>query len=660
MILAGGRRTEMYVVRIEESENALKSQLAFREGIVECAAEGVCVCHGVPDPPFVRFTVWNRRMTEMTGYTMEEINRFGWYQSLYPDPDLQARAIARMDRMRQGIDLKGEEWEITRSDGETRILAMSTSILQSEEGTVHVLALMQDVTDRKRVEEALRVSEEKFRVLSDQSPLGMTLIDGKGRYEYVNPAFEKMFGYTLQDLSIGKDWFRAAFPEPGNRKEVVRIWKEDLIAAGIGVCRPRIFEVACRGGDRKTILFRPVSLLGNRQLVIYEDITERQRLEAQLRQAMKMEAVGRLSGGVAHDFNNLLTVIIGNVSLAQGKVQASDPVSGMLLEVNKAAERAARLTQQLLAFSRKQIIEPKVLDLNALIADLHSMLVRLIGEHIEIATGLGEGLGTVRVDPGQLEQILVNLAVNARDAMREGGKLRIETSNVELDEAYCAVHPDARPGWYVRLSVSDTGHGMTEEVRAQIFEPFFTTKPKGSGTGLGLSMTYGAVKQAGGSIDVLSEPEKGTTVRIYLPRVETEAEKGQEPGEPQELLDGTETVLLVEDEDVVRGLCVQVLERLGYNVLQAGNGAEAIALAREFGGRIDLLLTDVVMPGMNGGELATHLVILHPEAKVLFTSGYTDDAIVQHGVLDDGVFFIGKPYTPTALAKKVRDVLDRK
>ncbi|RJP17925.1 MAG: response regulator, partial [Deltaproteobacteria bacterium] len=386
---------------------------------------------------------------------------------------------------------------------------------------------------------------------------------------------------------------------------------------------------------------------------------EKGKLQAQLLQAMKMEAVGRLAGGVAHDFNNLLTVVIGNVSLALGKIPASDPVTGMLSEVNRAAERAARLTQQLLAFSRKQIIEPKVLDLNALIVELHSMLVRLIGEHIEIATVPGEGLGMVKVDPGQMEQILVNLAVNARDAMRDGGQLRIETANAVLDDAYCDAHPDARPGRYVRLSVSDTGHGMTDEVRAQIFEPFFTTKPKGSGTGLGLSMTYGAVKQVGGSIEVLSEPGKGTTVRIFLPREEPGPEPEPGTGPPQKPLGGTETVLLVEDEEVLRGLCVQVLEQLGYRVLQAGNGADAIALAREYGGRIDLLLTDVVMPGMNGSELATHLVILHPETKVLFTSGYTDDAIVHHGVLDEGVFFIGKPYTPSALAKKVREVLDR-
>ena len=331
----------------------------------------------------------------------------------------------------------------------------------------------------------------------------------------------------------------------------------------------------------------------------------------------------------------------------------------MLSEVNKAAERAARLTQQLLAFSRKQIIEPKVLNLNDLIADLNAMLVRLIREDIKIQILPGKDIGAVKVDAGQFQQVLVNLVVNARDAMPGGGKIVIETSNAELDDGYCSRHPYVKPGRFVMVAVSDTGHGMSEEVKAHIFEPFFTTKAKGSGTGLGLATTYGAVKQAGGSIEVYSEVGMGTTFKIYLPRVEGEASKLVRDDQPQKLLGGTETVLLVEDEDIVRDLCVRVLDELGYRVLQAGNGDEAIALAMGHGGRIDLLLTDVVMPGMSGRELANRLTRIHPETRVLFTSGYTDNAIVHHGVLDEGVSFIGKPYSPSALAKKVREVLDK-
>ena len=291
---------------------------------------------------------------------------------------------------------------------------------------------------------------------------------------------------------------------------------------------------------------------------------------------------------------------------------------------------------------------------------MHAMLPRLIGEDIALQVTTGKDLGSVKIDPGQFQQILMNLAVNARDAMPDGGKIVIETANVDLDEGYCALHPYVKPGRFVMLAVSDTGQGMSEEVKAHIFEPFFTTKEQGKGTGLGLAMTYGAVKQSGGSIEVYSEVGIGTTIKIYLPRIEEEAVKPEKEDRLTDLPGGTETILLVEDEESVRDLCVRILERLGYRVLQARNGTEAIAEARGYGDRIDLLLTDVVMPGMNGAELATQLVLQHPEMKVLFTSGYTDDAIVRHGVLDEGVSFIGKPYTPSSLARKVREVLDRK
>jgi PAS domain S-box-containing protein len=386
---------------------------------------------------------------------------------------------------------------------------------------------------------------------------------------------------------------------------------------------------------------------------------EKEKLQAQLQQSMKMEAVGRLAGGVAHDFNNLLTAIIGNVSLAQGKIPPSDPVADVLQEANKAAERAAALTQQLLAFSRKQIIEPKVLNLNDLIADLNVMLVRLIREDIMIQILPGEDLGSVHIDAGQFQQVLVNLVVNARDAMPGGGKIVIETSNAELDAGYCSRHPYVRPGRFVMVAVSDTGYGMTGEVKARIFEPFFTTKANGRGTGLGLATAYGAVKQAGGSIEVYSEAGMGTTFKIYLPRVEGEASKLVRDDRPRKLRGGTETVLLVEDEDMVRDLCVRVLDELGYRVLQASNGKEALAVSKGHGGRIDLLMTDVVMPGMNGGELAAQLILHHPGMRVLFTSGYTEDVIVHHGVLDGEVSFLGKPYSPSTLAAKIREVLGK-
>jgi nitrogen-specific signal transduction histidine kinase len=397
----------------------------------------------------------------------------------------------------------------------------------------------------------------------------------------------------------------------------------------------------------------------------YYDISDRKRIEAekeklqaQLQQAMKMEAVGRLAGGVAHDFNNLLTVIMGYSELLLQKIGKESPMREEVEEIKRAGERAASLTQQLLAFSRKQIIEPKVVHLDGLVAEMHKMLTRLIGENIALQATTGKSLGSVKVDPGQFQQILMNLVVNARDAMPDGGKIVIETANVDLDVGYCAVHPYVKPGRFVMVAVSDTGKGMSDEVKAHIFEPFYTTKERGSGTGLGLATTYGAVHQAGGAIEASSEVGIGTTFRIYLPRIEEEAVKPEKVDRPTDLPGGTETVLLVEDEDTLRTLCERILGDLGYQVMPARNGAEAIAAAQKYGERIDLLLTDVVMPGMSGRELATQFVLHRPEMKVLFMSGYTDDAIVHHGVLDEGVSFIGKPYTPSALARKVREVLD--
>jgi nitrogen-specific signal transduction histidine kinase len=393
--------------------------------------------------------------------------------------------------------------------------------------------------------------------------------------------------------------------------------------------------------------------------VIYEDVTRQRELQAQLQQAMKMEAVGRLAGGVAHDFNNLLTVITGYSELLLQKIGKESPMRGEAEEIKRAGERAASLTQQLLAFSRKQIIEPKVLHLDSLVAEMHKMLTRLIGEDIVLQATTGKSPGSVKVDPGQFQQILMNLVVNARDAMPDGGKIVIETANVDLDEGYCTLHPYVTPGRFVMLSVSDTGMGMSEEVKARIFEPFFTTKERGSGTGLGLATTYGAVHQAGGSIEVYSEVGIGTTFKIFLPRVEEQVITLVNNDIPTDLPGGTETVLIVEDEGMLRNLCVQILEQLGYRVLQARNGTEAIAEVQGYDDRIDLLLTDVVMPGMNGSELATHLVLHNPEMKVLFTSGYTEDVISHHGVLAEGVSFIGKPYTTSSLARKVREVLGK-
>jgi signal transduction histidine kinase/ActR/RegA family two-component response regulator len=393
-------------------------------------------------------------------------------------------------------------------------------------------------------------------------------------------------------------------------------------------------------------------------LAVFEDVTSVKRLEQQFYQAQKMEAVGRLAGGVAHDFNNLLTAILGSTDLLLEMLPADHPGRVEAVETRKAALRAADLTRQLLAFSRLQVLAPRVLNLNDVVANLDKMLRRLIGEDIDLRTALAPDLGAVRADPGQLEQVIVNLAVNARDAMLTGGSLTIETANVTLGEDYAATRTVVEPGDYVMLAVSDTGTGMDAETQARMFEPFFTTKPKGKGTGLGLATVYGIVKQSGGYVWVYSEPGRGTTFKIYLRRVDAAVEPEPSPPVAAVSLHGSETVLLVEDEEQVRELTRRLLRASGYQVLAAASGADALRIAEHHDGAIHLLVTDVVMPGMSGREVGLLLGQKHPKMRALYLSGYPDESVVHQGVLAPGTPFLQKPFTAEALARKVREVLD--
>jgi len=513
---------------------------------------------------------------------------------------------------------------------------------------------------------AISYAIERKRLLETSALLGLAIEQAAesimitaldGTIQYVNSAFERITGYGWEEalgqnprilksgqhdaefyqamwatLTRGEVWVGHFI----NKRKDGTLYEEEAVISPVCDTTGRIVNY----------------------VAIKRDMTYERQLEVQLRQAQKMEAIGRLAGGVAHDFNNLLTVIMGNADFLLGETAPDHPGYRKLQIINDAAERAAQLTRQLLAFSRRQVLRPQVLNLNTIVADMEKMLRRLIGEDIDLVTVLKPDLGQMEADPGQIEQVILNLAVNARDAMPQGGKLTLETDNIDLDEIYASQHAGVTPGRYVMLAVSDTGHGMDQATRQQIFEPFFTTKEMGKGTGLGLATVYGIVKQSQGHIWVYSEPGKGTTFKIYLPRADRDTGPVMEPVAPVKAHQGTETILLVEDDTGVRSLAREVLARSGYTVLEALHGEEALVIVQQHPGSIDLLVTDVVMPRMSGRELARRLVSLHPEIRVLYISGYTDNAIMHQGVLETSVAFLQKPIRPEALVRKVQEVLD--
>lgn len=598
-----------------------------------------------------KITGSNDAFLEMVGYTREDLDagRMSWTEMTPAEyRKLDEKALAELTA--SGVCATYEK-EYIRKDTSRVPVLLGCALLVGE--TPGGVGFALDISDRKRAEESIKRSESQFRALFENALDAVLIADDRGAYVDANPAACSLLGVTHDEL-IGRtiDDFTVQQAKP----QAWPVWEQFLKEGGIG---GGIRLLKSDGEVLEVDFSATANFLPGRHFSVMHNVTERRKLEQQLSQSQKLESVGMLAGGIAHDFNNLLTVITGYSELILKHLDKTNPLARNVEEIKKAADRAASLTRQLLAFSRKQVLQPRVIDLNSVVANIEKMLGRLVGEDMELCTFPSLALGQVRADPGQIEQVILNLVVNARDAMPEGGKISIETANVYLDEAYARSHIAVQPGWYAMLAVSDTGHGMDSETQKHIFEPFFTTKEPGKGTGLGLPTVYGIVKQSGGNIWVYSEVGMGTTFRIYVPLVEAEVTEPDANVEGPQSTVGTETILLAEDEEMVRKLVRESLKMHGYTVLEAANGPEALSICREHLGPIHLLLTDVVMPQMSGKELAEQLQLLRPDTHVLYMSGYTDHAIVHHGILDGNVAFIGKPFTPDALVLKVIEVLQQ-
>ncbi|MDB5390582.1 MAG: Blue-light-activated protein [Planctomycetaceae bacterium] len=550
------------------------------------------------------------------------------------------------------------ECRILRPDGTLRwVWIRGYPVLEGDQ-VARVVGVIEDITEKRRLASERDALLSRLQLHIARMPLAYVLFDAELRLVDWNSTAERIFGYTKDEMLGAVPPYEKLIPLSfRDEAETIfrRIRSGDMEAHSVNENLTKSGRTIICEWFNTPLMDEAGGFKGT--LCLVQDVTERKTLEAQFHQAQKMEAVGQLAGGVAHDFNNLLTIILGYSEILLDMLKLDDPQRGPLLAISDAGERAAALTRQLLAFSRKSVLEPKVLDLNEVVRETEKLLRRLIGEDVLLTAVLDPKLSKVQIDPGQLGQVLMNLAVNARDAMPKGGRLTIETRCVEVDQEYSSVRPEIQPGRYVMLSMTDTGCGMTNEVKAKIFEPFFTTKEIGKGTGLGLSVVIGIIKQSGGHVAVYSESGFGTTFKLYIPAVPETLSVSNSP-DLRTGGCGTETVLIVEDDNNVRGLAVTILRSKGYHVLASNGGKETLELVRQHHGEINLLMTDVVMPRMGGPELAEELRPLFPQMKVLFTSGYTDDAVVRHGLLKEQVAFLQKPYSPLSLARKVRQVLD--
>ncbi len=644
----------------KRSDEAMRASETRYRRLFEAAQDGILIV----DATSGRILDANPFLAKLLGYCREELTgKELWEIGLFEDIEANKAAFRTLQDVGY---IRYENRPLLTEDGR-KIEVEFVSNTYDDGGALFIQCNIRDITDRTLAEEALSASEQRLQDVIASSPAVLFTVaffteEGRRnefqRLSWISDNIQAMLGFTPED-AFAPEWWQGNI-HPDFREDVVAKSYEEFFRQGFSIqeYRFRHADGQYRWIRSEGRLIRdadgvPVEVVG-----AWSDITDRKLLEEQYHQAQKMEAFGQLAGGVAHDFNNLLTIINGYSELLLTKLLPQDPSRDMITQILEAGERSAGLTRQLLAFSRQQILATRILDLNEVVNDTGKMLHRLIGEDIKLTTTLQPELWAVRADPGQIEQVLMNLAVNARDAMPKGGRLTIETQNVELDEAYVRIHVQAHAGEHVLLTITDTGCGIREDVRAKIFEPFFTTKEVGKGTGLGLATVHGIIQQSGGHVLVSSKVGVGTTFQVYLPRTEQMAEKAISPSALRVPARGTETILLAEDEVGLRTLTHTILVSCGYKVLDAADGNEAVRAAARHHGPIHLLITDVVMPGLSGRAVAEKLAEPRREMRVLFMSGYTDDAVIRHGVLRNGVNFLQKPFSPFGLAAKVREVLD--
>jgi len=646
------------ITKHKRAEEAFRQSEQKYRTLVEESFDGIFVQKGSK----IIFT--NHRLNEILGY--EEGELLGLDHWLLYHPDYQ-----ELTRTRAQARMRGEKivshYEVTfqRKDGswiDGEVLARVINF----EGELGIQVWVRDITDRVRAEAALRESEERFRTLVEESPLAISLIGKNGRYKYINPQFQNMFGYSIDDVTTGTEWFKKAFPDEGYRRSAIETWIEDLKQTGIGQSRPRTFTVTCKDGSHKEVYFRPVTMENLDQFVIHEDITERKRaeeekvrLETQLRQAQKMEALGTLAGGIAHDFNNILAAMMGYTELALMDISSGLPNKERLEQILKSGLRAKNLIQQILSFSRRSDPERKPIQITPVIAETLKLLRATLPTTIEIVQEVDPGPDNVFADPTQIHQLLMNLGANAAHAMRDrGGVLKVGLKRFDLDKKWVTANAELNPGAYTKLTVSDTGEGMDKNTLERIFEPFFTTKETGQGTGMGLAVTHGIVKAHGGAITVKSEPGKGSTFYVYLPLLETEAEEDA-PGDAESLPTGTEHVLFVDDETVLVDIGRQMLERLGYHVTARTSSIEALEVFKAKPDSFHLVITDQTMPNMTGVDLTKEILRIRPDIPIIICTGYNAriSAITAEEI---GVRrILMKPMVIREVAQAVRRVLDK-